>query len=310
MSQRIILDTSAVNKLAKEPDAQPLIAGLRCGYDVGLTAMSVDELLAPSKAEYRSKFFACCRQISREVVCLMPAGLLVQQMVASYVLNPTGFDWTRVNIRLKIYEDAIKRDEEIVTDEALSAEQRDFAEKTDETFESWFTDLRPKLQEIYEKAKQRPHAYEDVVRLSQEPGGVLWGFAKELYRSAQEWNAVPAGLDPERKESERMPGPDDETVKEFVNACPPFRAVVLAFILTWYDRCLREVHNDPKFKAGRVDQFMAVYLPYCHQFITNDKDQQKCLQEIANLCGLKTRVRLYDDFYGGFMVLGTSAIAG
>lgn len=309
MSQRIILDTSVVNKLAKEPDAQPLIAGLKCGYDVGLTAMSVDELLAPSKAEYRSKFFACCRQISREVVCLMPAGLLIRQMVASYVINPTAFDWTRVNVRLKIYEDAIMRDEEIVTDEALSAEQRDFADKTNETFENWFTYLRPKLQEIYEQAKQRPHAYEDVVRLSQEPRGVFWGFAKELYRCAQEWNAVPAGPGPERKESERMTGPDDETVKEFVDACPPFRAVVLAFVLTWYDRCLREIHDSPKFKAGRVDQFMAVYLPYCHQFITNDKDQQKCLQEIANLCGLKTQVHLYDDFYGGFMVSGASAIA-
>jgi len=47
MPQRIILDTSAVNKLAKEPDAQPLIAGLKIGYDVRLTAMSIDELLAP-----------------------------------------------------------------------------------------------------------------------------------------------------------------------------------------------------------------------------------------------------------------------
>jgi hypothetical protein len=80
---------------------------------------------------------------------------------------------------------------------------------------------------------------------------------------------------------------------------------VLAFILTWYDRCLRKIHDGPKFKAGRVDQFMAVYLPYCHQFVTNDKDQQKCLQEIAKLCGLKTQVRLYAEFYGSFMVLAS-----
>jgi hypothetical protein len=303
MSQRIILDTSAVNKLAKEPDAQPLIAGLKCGYDVGLTAMSVDELLAPSKAEYRKIFFECCRQISREVVCLMPTGLLIQRMVAVYSNSPGAFDWTRVNVRLKVYEDAILRDEGITANDALSGEQRESAEKTSGTFEEWFTNLRPKLQEIYEKAGQKPHVYGDVIRQSLEPAGVFWGFAKELYRCAQEWSAAPDGPDPERRESDRISLPDDDTIKRFVDACPPFRAAVLAYIITWYDRCLRETHGGPKFKAGRVDQLMSVYLPYCHQFITHDKDQGACLQEIAKLCDLKTQVRLYAEFYSSFMVL-------
>lgn len=304
MSQRIIFDTSGVNKLAKEPLAQPLIAGLKIGYDVGLTAMSVDELLGPSKVEYRKKFFQCCRQISREVVCLMPSGFLIQQMIAAYSRDPRIFDWTRVNARLKDYENAIMRDEDIITDELLSAEQRNFAKKTSDTFEEWFTNLRPKLQEIYEKAKQKPHAYADVIRLSQEKGGVFWGFAKELCRGAQEWNAAPDGPD-RTGQVERISAPDDETVEKFVNACPPFKAVVFAFVLTWYDRCLREVHAEPKFQAGRVDQFMSAYLPYCHQFITNDRDQQKCLQEVATLCGLKTQVHLFEDFYKDFVILAS-----
>jgi hypothetical protein len=53
---------------------------------------------------------------------------------------------------------------------------------------------------------------------------------------------------------------------------------------------------------------MAAYLPYVPQFITNDESQQTCLQEIANICGLTTQVRLYDDFYSGFMVVGATAL--
>lgn len=305
MSQRIIFDTSGINRLAKDSDSEPLIAALGCGYNVGLTAMSVDELLAPRNVEYRKRFVHCCLQISQEVVCLMQAGLLIQTMIANYSRNPDAFNWTLVNVRLKFYEDALIHGEEIFTDEELSAEQRKFAEERSATFEDWFTKLRPKLQKIYEDAGEKPHAYTEVLRLSQDEGGIIWGFAKELYRGAQEWNIAPDGPVPNRNESERIPAPDDEIVKRFVNACPPFRAVVIAFMLTWYDRCLRENHAVPKFKAGCVDQYMAVYLPYCHQFITNDQDQQKCLQEVASICGLNTQVSLYDNFYKGFMVLAS-----
>lgn len=136
-------------------------------------------------------------------------------------------------------------------------------------------------------------------------GGIVWGFAKELYRTAQEWNASfdsADGPDPDRKESERIPIPDDDTIKRFLNACPPFRCVVLAFILVWYDRSVRGDGAQPRFEAKNIDHFMSAYLPYFPQFITDDEDQYKSLQEIANVCGLNTQVRLYDDFYDGFTV--------
>jgi hypothetical protein len=60
----IVFDTSGLNRLAKDADSQPLVAGLRAGYRVCLTAMSVDELLATPKLEDRIKFFEYCRRIS------------------------------------------------------------------------------------------------------------------------------------------------------------------------------------------------------------------------------------------------------
>lgn len=297
----IVFDTSGLNRLAKDSDSKPLVAGLRVGYRVCLTAMSVDELLATKKIEDRRRFFDYCRQISPEgVICLAPAGLIIQKMVAVFSHNP-AFDWEKVTVCLKAYEDAIARYEDIVTDEKLSEEQRNFAKKTTDIFEDWFRNLRPELQAIYRNAGHEPHAYADVLKYSQEEGKVFWGFAKELYRSAQEWNAAPDG--PNRsEEAERMPEPDDETIKRFVEACPPFRCVVLAFVLTWYDRSVRGTHAQPRFEADRVDQYMAAYLPYFPQFITNDEPQQRCLREISAVCGLGTQVCLYDDFYNGFVV--------
>ncbi|PYP82156.1 MAG: hypothetical protein DMG65_26985 [Candidatus Angelobacter sp. Gp1-AA117] len=307
----IVFDTSGLNRLAKDADSQPLVAGLRAGYRVCLTAMSVDELLATPKVEDRTKFFDYCRRISPDgIICLASAGLIIQKMVATFSRNPDAFDWMHVTICLKAYEDAIARYEEIVTDEKLSEEQRNFAKKVKKTFEGWFRNLKPGIRAIYEKAGSRPHPYAEVLKLSQEDGGIFWGFAKELYRTAQEWNASFDSLDgpdPDRRESERIPVPDDDTVKSFVSACPSFRCVVLAFILVWYDRSVRGDGAKPRFEAGNIDHYMSAYLPYFPQFITDDPNQQSSLQEIATVCGLNTQVRLYDDFYTGFMVMGKSA---
>jgi hypothetical protein len=268
----------------------------------------MDELLATPELKDRTKFFDYCRKISPDgIICLASAGLIIQKMITIFSRDANSFDWTQVPVGLKAYEDAIARFEDIVEDEELSAEQRSFAEKTNTAFEEWFSKLRPELQEIYKKAGRKPHGYADVLRLAQEEGGIFWGFAKELYRTAQEWNFSPDGPDPEREGPARMSAPGDDTIKKFVSSCPPFRCVVLAFILTWYDRSVREADTGPRFKAGRVDQFMSAYLPYFPQFITNDGPQRKCLQEVAYVCSLNTQVRLYDDFYNGFLVMGKSA---
>jgi hypothetical protein len=89
-----------------------------------------------------------------------------------------------------------------------------------------------------------------------------------------------------------------------MDACPPFRAIVYALLLAWYDRSVRERHTGEKFRAGRLDLFMAVYLPYCDRFITAEiyGEQERCLREVARAAGLHTVVGSYDDFCNGMLV--------
>src|ERR1700756_4795749 len=91
--------------------------------------------------------------------------------------------------------------------------------------------------------------------------------------------------------------PDKSTVLNFVDVCPTFRAFLYALALTWYDRCIRP-SSEKEFSAGRNDQMMAVYLPYCDQFITaeNNGMQERCLRESARAADIPVSIRSYDDF--------------
>ncbi|HET6177318.1 MAG TPA: hypothetical protein VFE61_10315 [Candidatus Sulfotelmatobacter sp.] len=94
------------------------------------------------------------------------------------------------------------------------------------------------------------------------------------------------------------------TVQQFIEACPPFRALVYGMIMSWYDLGVRDPHVGEKFKAGGNDLFMSIYLPYCDKFVTAEKnaEQEKCLREIVFLAGLKTEILSYDAFCDSVLV--------
>jgi hypothetical protein len=56
--------------------------------------------------------------------------------------------------------------------------------------------------------------------------------------------------------------PESE-VKDFIDRCPPFKALLIALCFIQYDRCIRGENEPSLGKAGRYDTFSAVYLPYC-----------------------------------------------
>jgi hypothetical protein len=96
--------------------------------------------------------------------------------------------------------------------------------------------------------------------------------------------------------------PDEATLKTFLDACPPVRSYVYALELTLYDRSIRPSKVGPAYKAGRNDQMMAVFLPYCDQFLTDDNQQQKGLHEVALAANIPVKVRLFNDFCSSFLI--------
>jgi len=174
------------------------------------------------------------------------------------------------------------------SDEELASAAKRHITETRREFESLWTTLRPELGEIYQRhGAQRPRTLVEVIPHALSDTGLFWIVAKGLYERAK------GGTAP------------DETIRHFVDVCPPYPCAVWGLVMTWYDRSLRDFDGGEKFHAGRNDLLMAIYLPYCDQFISAEvkKEQKRCLAEIVRLAGTHTVVRTYDEFCSGMLIV-------
>ena len=157
-----------------------------------------------------------------------------------------------MDVKAREYERAI-RTRELVDDEALSAEQRADLKARRREYEDMWAGLRPELEEAFKKyGEVPPPTFREVVARLQSEGSLIWNMGKLLYDRAVETDASEAA------------------VRDFLDACPPFRALIYAMLLSWFDRAVRDEKGE-KFEAGRNDLFMAVHLPYCDKFVTAER---------------------------------------
>ncbi len=197
------------------------------------------------------------------------------------------FDWTRVDVRSNEYMRFIFDDDvsalfaEDADYETVSLEQRISATETAGQFEQVFLAPRPIFQKLRETEKESwPKSAAELAQALQKPGGAYWNYAIGLYHRA-------TGITV-----------DAEKIRRFVRECPPFRALLAAIVVAQYERSISE-EVKPKL-AGRNDIFMAGYLPYCDEFISNDHAQQTALRQIVAIARLQTSVRWYKEFSGRF----------
>lgn len=280
---RIILDTTVINHLENEGNnSEPLMRGLELGYDVRLPAMVVDEIFATKAAERRNALLRRLTRILGHAKCIWPPNELVRLHVRAYQENPKAYDWNRVHVRTKEYEQAVSSR---TLPEDLFEETRELQFRLHKEFEHGWTSLRPRLDEIIRRdPKQRLNSFEEAAEASTKPGGVLWGFGIGLFQHAIEANT---------------PEMTDELIKPFIDASPPFRAVCYSFVKAWFNFSLRSV-QDSTPKAGRNDLMMSAYLPYCDKFLTADYAQCKDLQDIARAAGLHCSVMSLQEFSESF----------
>jgi len=283
----VSFDTSSHNRLVEDgPLSEPVLAALKCGLSFRFVGLSIDEMVATADPAKRNALFAYCSRIQDGLSeCIYPHNELVKRMVVEHFKNPTAFNWKTVDVTAREYERAIRM-REIVNDEALSVEQKAHLKERLREYEDMWAGLRPQLEEVFKKhGEAPPSTFREVVARSQSEGSLIWNMGKLLYDRAAETDASEA------------------TVKEFMDACPPFRALIYAILLSWYDRAVRDETGE-KFEAGRNDLFMAVHLPYCDKFVTAEiyREQERCLREVAFVAGLETEILSYDDFCNTFLV--------
>jgi hypothetical protein len=282
-------DTSAINRLADDPDSGTLIEGLRSGFFVRLTFTSIGEVIANEDTDRRRKLLHVCRQLLSAGDCIDPQHEILRKMVAEFEAT-TSFDWRSVRVDFPEAQVELARRENFADEEA--AEERAENEKLKNQFAKVYEDAKPHFDRLFASgAANPPRNVAELVARFQISGGAFWTLAGRLY------------------ERVGKKSPDEELIGRFVAACDPFRALMIAFNAAQYDLCLRPERVGPSFKSGRNDTLMAICLPYCHQFVMNDKGQLACYRALASVAGLDVVVRSYEEFRTGFSLIGAGVIS-
>ena len=167
----------------------------------------------------------------------------------------------------------------MINDEDLIAEHRKNHFARLNGFKPMFKQFRAELQLMFEaNGEVRPKTFEEYLdSVEKSDRKLVAGLCKGMY------NRV-AGIDVSK-----------ELFLEFLKVCPPFRALNYAMEMFYFDGSVGH-ENEERFSAGCNDLLMAIYLPYCHKFVTADRMQEKCLRKIASVSGLRTEIISYDNF--------------
>jgi len=285
----VTFDTSAHNRLVKDGvRSESVLAAIRSGLFFRFAGLSIDEMVAcPDPAKRAALFNYCARLQLGLSDCIFPPNELIRDQVIAHFESPATFNWKAVQVRAMEYERGIQR-RKIVLDPQLSAEQRLDQNALQKQYKRLFFGLRPKLESVFAAhGEAPPRAFREVIaRLQSGEGTLIWDTGKLLYDRAAETDA------------------GEETIKNFMAVCPPFRALIYGMLISWYDLAVRDRHVGERFRAGRNDLFMSVYLPYCDKFVTAEErgEQERCLREVCAVAGVETEILSYDDFCNSFLV--------
>jgi len=275
-------DTSVHNRMMKDGlESEAIFAALKSGYHVRLLGLSIEELLATPNTATRQALMAAAGRLQRgQSDCLYPHNEILRRLIAAHEQDPQRFRWQAVNVTSWDYSVGVGSLELRADDELSAATTLHMAEMRKQFKSVWAT-LRPKLDVIFQRDGQpRPQTFGEVIPHAMTDNGVFWGIAKGMY------------------DHEAKAQASEETIRHFVEVCPPFRCIVYAFLMAWYNGSMRDWDGGESFSAGRNDLYMSVYLPYGDVFLSAEEkgEQAKCLAEIARLAEVDKEVLSYDDF--------------
>ncbi len=280
----VTFDTSAHNRIVDDGSrSEPIYEGLKSGLFFRFSGLSVGELLACPDAAKRAELFASCQRLQGgQSDCLYPHNELVRLLIVDHCKTSAAFDWKTVDVRAPGYEQGI-REGKVFCDPQLSAEQKKEQSEQSKAYRRVFEAPRPELEKVFAAyGTAMPTTFRSAIAQK----SLTWLMGKWIYDRA-------AGTDV-----------DEATVKKFTDACPPLRALIHALLMSYYNHSLRDRRIGEKFTAGRNDMFMSVCLPYCHKFVTAEKnrEQERCLREVAAVANLDTEILSYDDFCASILV--------
>jgi hypothetical protein len=287
----VCFDTGAHNRLADEGiNSETILVAMKSKFFFRLAGLSYEELASTPDATKRLAFLEDCRKLKEGPWdCLNPHYEVLKLLIKAHADDPARFDWLAVDVRSGELNHEI-RTGELTADDQLSGEQWKEQKEALKGYKKMWVDLRSKLESAF-VAEGKPHPTTFKEAYTEYGPRLLPSIGKGLYDGGLKAEAAERG-------EQIQADSDMETVKHFIDNCPPFRALLCAVLMSWYHHSARDEDSGERFRAGRNDLFMGLYLPYSDIFVTAEKkgEQERCLKEIASVLSLKTEILSYDDF--------------
>ena len=210
--------TSAVNALVADADGGAIVRSLGPAYHVGITETVLSEVVAHREEEERKTLLDVLNRLLHCGNCIMPFQWIIGEQAKAYQRDPAAYEWRNLNVRFFEGEQEIFR-QEIV--HSVSDETRASHRKWDRDFKSIFATAKPAFQKIFERRSGKRPSLREVTDILLSEGGAHLTIGACLVERA-------TGTRPREAE-----------VKDFVERCPPFKALLVALCFSQYDRCIR-----------------------------------------------------------------------
>lgn len=276
---KIIFDTSGLNKLKKEgANQRALIEKLGTKFEVRISETSVAELAATRDHGDRKQLVDVCERLLPYGRCLMPHNWILEEIPRLNTRYKGRFRWEDVDITAPMIEREIL-EREFLSQDSIAEESRIFAKAHNKRFIDVFQEARDRFGAQFPKDIQGLTLAE-LISMYKAEGGPFWKTVIGWYRRA------------------RLIQLNEPEAREFIRRCPPFHALVMAVPVAHYQYGIPRPNRKAEYDAGRNDLFMAVYLPYCDWFITDDHGQRSALEAIASEVGINVRILGFPEFCG------------
>jgi hypothetical protein len=264
------------------------LATIRAQRYVQITGLAFDEMVAAEDLLLRDALLSYAARLTEDEHSntLMPPDELIRTLILAHYENPWMYDWGQHDVSAPPYHDELRK-RELVSNNQISAEVREDNRARQKRFRTNLTSLRPSYDKVFaERGVPRPLTYSESLR--------------DMQSRPQRFDTSQAMLYYDRAAGTKL---SRYRAAEFVSVCDPFRAYLHAYHMGRYDLALRDQHHGERFQSGRNDLHMAVYLPYCDEFVTDEKhgEQARCLREVVAETGLRTNILTFDEFYEGLL---------
>lgn len=253
----VCFDTSTINNLLIDPEAERLTTLLLDQYDVYITAVNVAEIGKTRSADKRERLRALEKRLAKTHMPLDIPNEIVKKITAAFGRGETQVTFSVTDDREGLWV-AMSEPDSVGQEEC--AELNSWASELEDGNLQTATQFRARVDEIFASAPEnRPVSPFDVLRFYlKAPWPLLYWLPSQVYK-LETGRVLPLSR-----------------LDDLLTAKPSIWPLYLgAYAFLIYSGSFWQPEHGPRNTTGLLDAWSSVYLPFCDVFVTHDRGKRK-----------------------------------